>query len=467
MKTISRWSFRLLRWLIVIVVLSWLISRLDLLWPWVIESTYERIQGDPDFDSRLVGYAVLGQRAESVLKTVAPGSKPLYDLISVAKNNENTWKLLTGTLERNAPGTGIALDALALVVEKAAKLTDSFHNAQQLTEVASAITNFRLNPSQASLTILGEQCGGPGAQALSDIRLDVDALADGVRSLNLNFARLMEQLGRAGNSSGLDAQLARALYSSLLALQQPLMEFDHDVQSLRSDLGRDLDTMQSIQWRVILVTKADEVISGIPGLATIRGWARTVWNSLHLALYVAVALLVSGLAFNVGDWYDRRRARRKQPEIRVIMQQPPAPRPEPVSSSDVGTRESQPRTEPATRRVQPPAPPLVTTRSSRRAVLKGSLVRQSGPGTGQAIPLPSQGKVTLGSGPGNEVKVTGTAVSTYHAAICAARTCYFVQDLESTGGTFVNGERLSGARRLQSGDIISIGDEDLEFMEGS
>jgi hypothetical protein len=306
MKTISRWSFRLLRWLIVIVVLSWLISRLDLLWPWVIESTYERIQGDPDFDSRLVGYAVLGQRAESVLKTVAPGSKPLYDLISVAKNNENTWKLLTGTLERNAPGTGIALDALALVVEKAAKLTDSFHNAQQLTEVASAITNFRLNPSQASLTILGEQCGGPGAQALSDIRLDVDALADGVRSLNLNFARLMEQLGRAGNSSGLDAQLARALYSSLLALQQPLMEFDHDVQSLRSDLGRDLDTMQSIQWRVILVTKADEVISGIPGLATIRGWARTVWNSLHLALYVAVALLVSGLAFNVGDWYDRR-----------------------------------------------------------------------------------------------------------------------------------------------------------------
>ena len=472
MKTISRWSFRLLKWLILIVVVSWLITRLDHLWPWAVESTYERIRDDSDFESRLVRYAVLGQRGELVLKAVAPGSQTLWDIISVAKSRDNTWRLLTRTLENKASGTGIALDALSIVIERAAKLADSFEDVQQLTEVASASTSFRLGQNQASLVIFGEQCGGPGAQALSNIRIDLDTLAANVRSLNLNFTKLMADLSQTANSGGLDAELARMLHSSLLSLRQPLIDFDHDVQSLRSDVAEDVGTMQSIHWRVVLVSTADEILTKISFLPRIREWARTVWDNLRLAFYLGVALVVAGIAFNLGDWYDRRRATHKKPEIRVVMQQPPAPQQEQVRRRVVEPRnvepsESHPPRKPPVRRVQQAAPPAAAVASVERRALGGSLVPQSGHGAGQPIPLPSHGKVTLGSGPGNEVKVADTAASPYHASISAARTCYFVQDLDSTGGTFVNGERLSGARRLQSGDVISIGSEEFTFAEGS
>jgi len=468
MKTISRWSFRFLWLLILIVALSWLITRLDLLWPWAIDSTRERIDADPDFESRLVRYASLGQTAERVLTTVAPGSETLYDIISVAKNRENTWKLLTNTLEKKVSGLGIALDTLSYVIEKVDKLRGSFQAVQQLTEVAAAGSNFRFNPSQASLIALGEQSGGSGAQALSDIRLDLDGLADGVRSLNQNLDRLADELGRTGNSSGLDAELARRLYPSLLVLDQPLQELDHNVQSLRSDLARDVGTLQSIHWRVLLASTADKIAAKIPALPTIREWARTVWSNLRLALYVAVTLLVSGIAFNIGDWYDRRRIMHRQPEIRVVVQQPPASRPEPVSRrQEVRPKELQPTPEPVVRDVQQAAPPANPAPSSRRTALEGFLLRRGSHGVSQVVPLPSQGKITLGSGPGNEVKIAGAGVSPYHAAICAARTCYFIQDLDNTGGTTVNGEKLTGDRQLQSGDVIAIGNEEFEFTDQS
>jgi pSer/pThr/pTyr-binding forkhead associated (FHA) protein len=38
-----------------------------------------------------------------------------------------------------------------------------------------------------------------------------------------------------------------------------------------------------------------------------------------------------------------------------------------------------------------------------------------------------------------------------------------VIDLGSTNGTYVNGERVSGRRRLHEGDVLQVGDTELAF----
>jgi pSer/pThr/pTyr-binding forkhead associated (FHA) protein len=41
-----------------------------------------------------------------------------------------------------------------------------------------------------------------------------------------------------------------------------------------------------------------------------------------------------------------------------------------------------------------------------------------------------------------------------------------VEDLRSTNGTFVNGDRVSGRRVLRSGDLVTIGQTQLEYRAG-
>jgi hypothetical protein len=443
MKTISRWSFRLFRWLIVITVLSLLLRRLDFLWDWAIESTEERLRGDLDFESRLFQYAYLGMKAEQLLDTVAPGAQTIDQIIGIAKDQDRIWDLLLGTLQKTAPGAGLLVGTLAEVIEETANLAGSFQDVQQLREVAAASGAFRLNPEEAQLQILGEQCGGPGAQALITLRPKIDGLAQ-------NLQLLTENLGN-------DTPVS-------------LLELNQGLQQLRSSIHRDTDTLQTIHWKVTVVSSADGILDMIPLLPRARVWARAVCDNLSLVFYLAVALLISGFAFNIGDWYERRRVRTKPPEVQVIVQ-PPIPAPEPENVRPTRPREPQTRPQPAqassASSVQPAPRAPVITQPSPRAALKGSLIRRSGQASGQTISLPSQGKITLGSGTSNEIRVSGPAVSAYHAAICAARTCYFIQDLGSADGTFVNGEEITADRRLRSGDILSIGDEEFVFVKAS
>ena len=39
----------------------------------------------------------------------------------------------------------------------------------------------------------------------------------------------------------------------------------------------------------------------------------------------------------------------------------------------------------------------------------------------------------------------------------------WVVDLGSTNGTYVNGERVNGRRRLHEGDRLQVGDTELEY----
>jgi pSer/pThr/pTyr-binding forkhead associated (FHA) protein len=57
-------------------------------------------------------------------------------------------------------------------------------------------------------------------------------------------------------------------------------------------------------------------------------------------------------------------------------------------------------------------------------------------------------------------------VSRRHAQIIKARNGYFIVDLNSSNGTYVNGRPLTAARarRLHNGDRVEIGEVVIQFL---
>lgn len=62
----------------------------------------------------------------------------------------------------------------------------------------------------------------------------------------------------------------------------------------------------------------------------------------------------------------------------------------------------------------------------------------------------------------NDVMVEDLTVSRVHAEIYREGKHFFIRDLESTNGTFVNGKQVS-VRRLSDGDIITLGEAKMRW----
>jgi len=67
-----------------------------------------------------------------------------------------------------------------------------------------------------------------------------------------------------------------------------------------------------------------------------------------------------------------------------------------------------------------------------------------------------QGDMNIGRRPGSEILLDNMAVSGNHASIFTIGEDSFVQDLNSTNGTFVNNKRIS-KHHLEHNDVITIG----------
>jgi pSer/pThr/pTyr-binding forkhead associated (FHA) protein len=74
------------------------------------------------------------------------------------------------------------------------------------------------------------------------------------------------------------------------------------------------------------------------------------------------------------------------------------------------------------------------------------------------------GPTTLGRERGAGILLEGDDyVSARHARLEPRPDGTWIEDLASTNGTFVNGARIDGARRLQAGDVIRVGSTELEL----
>jgi len=70
--------------------------------------------------------------------------------------------------------------------------------------------------------------------------------------------------------------------------------------------------------------------------------------------------------------------------------------------------------------------------------------------------------VTIGRKPDNDIHIDNLAVSGRHARILTILNDSFIEDMDSTNGTFVNGNRIS-KQALQNGDTIVIGEHELQY----
>ena len=68
-------------------------------------------------------------------------------------------------------------------------------------------------------------------------------------------------------------------------------------------------------------------------------------------------------------------------------------------------------------------------------------------------------RITLGYDASNDIVIPRPSVSAHHAIIARdmVKSSYFLQDLESTNGTLVNGERVQGVALIKPGDRVSFG----------
>ena len=73
--------------------------------------------------------------------------------------------------------------------------------------------------------------------------------------------------------------------------------------------------------------------------------------------------------------------------------------------------------------------------------------------------------VRIGRAPHNTLPVLDEKVSQEHCVIEKKESHFYVRDLNSSNGTFLNGKAITGTRVLSSGDLIKAGDTTLYFEE--
>jgi len=73
-------------------------------------------------------------------------------------------------------------------------------------------------------------------------------------------------------------------------------------------------------------------------------------------------------------------------------------------------------------------------------------------------------RYTIGRLPDNDIRIDNPAVSGHHSLIINILNDSFLEDLNSTNGTYVNG-KLIKKHALQNGDVITVGHHQLRFAD--
>lgn len=71
---------------------------------------------------------------------------------------------------------------------------------------------------------------------------------------------------------------------------------------------------------------------------------------------------------------------------------------------------------------------------------------------------------TIGRSEECDIVIESPYVSARHAIIRKRGKRFYIQDLNSTNGTFVNGKRIKRIAKITNNDVITLGDVELKFI---
>lgn len=92
------------------------------------------------------------------------------------------------------------------------------------------------------------------------------------------------------------------------------------------------------------------------------------------------------------------------------------------------------------------------------------VVIKSGPNAGTSYPL-EKSEVIIGRDLNNDIVINDPEVSRRHARLFLQGASYAVEDIGSTNGSLVNGQRLYTPQSLNSGELITLGEHVVLMFE--
>jgi pSer/pThr/pTyr-binding forkhead associated (FHA) protein len=103
----------------------------------------------------------------------------------------------------------------------------------------------------------------------------------------------------------------------------------------------------------------------------------------------------------------------------------------------------------------------------RAAATDASLVAARGGGLEPGERFDLFGGLSIGRSADADIRIEDRYASGVHARLYSRGASYYVEDMNSTNGTFLNGGRLEGEAKLNDLDEVRIGDTEFRFeLEG-
>jgi hypothetical protein len=151
-----------------------------------------------------------------------------------------------------------------------------------------------------------------------------------------------------------------------------------------------------------------------------------------------------------------------QPVVARVAEPPPAPSPAPLAPVIAGldaTPEPEP-VESSTLRERPSGPAFELSVN-----IRPRLIVTASPSLAPGGEYPLEAGMTIGRSRSNGIPISDQFASHMHARVFPRGHFFYIEDLSSTNGTFVNGRRIDEQTQLKVRDEIRLGETVLRYEE--
>jgi hypothetical protein len=138
----------------------------------------------------------------------------------------------------------------------------------------------------------------------------------------------------------------------------------------------------------------------------------------------------------------------------------PAPPPPVIAGQDLASATDVEPVESSTLRERPTGPAFELSVN-----IRPRLIVASSPSLAPGGEYPLEAGMTLGRSRSNGIPISDQFASHMHARVFPRGHFFYIEDLSSTNGTFVNGRRIDGPAQLKVRDEIRLGETVLRYEE--